>query len=258
MRFGNGPLANTPTVVKNLVIINVLMMLVKMIGHGKLLGFDLDQALGLHYIASPDFKPWQLVTHMFMHSGPGEGNSRWFLHILMNMLGVFMLGAPLEYRWGSRRFLTFYMICGIGAGLFSMGVDAWKYQQLAQLVSAEDIQQLKLQGLQWLRTRDALDGGVSQDLIDLYRMLYRPMIGASGAVFGILVAFGLLYPNVELMIFPLPIPIKAKYFVMLYGAYELYAGYSGSNDGVAHFAHIGGAVVGFVTVMIWKRRLPDT
>jgi rhomboid-like protein len=207
--------------------------------------------LGLHYIGSPDFKPWQLVTYMFMH-----GN---FFHLLSNMVGLFFLGTPLEYRWGSKRFLTFYMICGVGAGVLNMGVQAFEYAQYAQQVDPQDLIHFKAGGLDWLNEKVSNGGGAvdPSPWLALLQLLFVPMVGASGAVFGILVAFGLLYPNLELMIFPLPIPIKAKYFVMLYGAYELFAGFQGfAGDNVAHFAHIGGAVVGLITVLIWKRRLP--
>ena len=257
MRFGNGPLANTPTVVKNLVIINALLLLVKYIGHGQFLGIDLEEQLSLHFIKSPEFKPWQLVTHMFMHAD--------FWHLFMNMLGLFMLGAPLEYRWGSKRFLVFYMICGLGGAALNMAAQGYDYSQLAPYVNGEEMRDVITYGKQaitnLMRGGDGFDNEAMNGMAGLY---FGFMRGASGAVFGILVAFGMLYPNVELMIFPLPIPIKAKYFVLLYGAYELYAGYAGfaglpgGNDGVAHFAHIGGAVAGFITVMIWKRRLPDT
>ena len=258
MQYRTGPLQHTPTVVKNLVIINAIMLLVKYLGKGQLLGFHMDTVLGLHYISSPEFKPWQLVTHLFMH-----GN---FWHLFMNMFGLFMLGAPLEYRWGSKRFLMYYFICGIGAALLYMGVQGWNYHELALTLTPENLALVKSQGPQAMM--DLYMGGVGFDntaMNDLAILLFTDLVGASGAVFGILVAFGMLYPNAELMIFPLPIPIKAKYFVILYGAYELYAGYAQQaglaghqGDNVAHFAHIGGLIVGFITIMIWKRRLPDT
>lgn len=255
MQYRTGPLQHMPTVVKNLVIINALVYLVKYLGRGQFLSFDMDDALGLHYISSPEFRPWQVVTHMFMHGG--------FWHLFMNMFGLFMLGSPLEYRWGSKRFLTYYMICGLGAGILNMGVQAWEYHQLTEWMASTDIAAVRAQGADALI--DLWHGGAGfgdESMNQLAGLLFIDLVGASGAVFGILLAFGMLYPNVELILFPLPIPIKAKYFVALYGAYELYAGYAGlmgrGSDNVAHFAHIGGLVVGFIVLMIWKRRLPHT
>jgi rhomboid-like protein len=241
--YRTGPLESTPTVVKNLVIINALFFLVKFLGNGMFLGQDMDGLLGLHYLTSPEFRPWQLVTHMFMHGD--------IWHLFFNMFGLFMLGAPLEYRWGSQRFLTFYMICGLGAALIYLGVQALDYVQVVGQLSPEQVEMVRRDGQQ-----DMFNNSAMNHLAGLY---FIDLVGASGAIFGVLVAFGMLYPNVELMIFPLPIPIKAKYFVILYGAYELYSGLARHpGDNVAHFAHIGGLVVGFITVMVWRRRLPYT
>ncbi|MCB9184019.1 MAG: rhomboid family intramembrane serine protease [Flavobacteriales bacterium] len=251
MQYRTGPLQSTPTVVKNLVIINALVLLVKYLFNGGFAGHDLDELLGLHYISSPQFKPWQLVTYMFMHGS--------FWHLLFNMIGLFMLGSPLEYRWGSKRFLTYYMICGIGAAVLNMGVQAYEFMELTKGLSASQIAQVKIEGLSGLYEAYERTGEIDPGMWSLASLLFTPMVGASGAVFGILVAFGMLYPNVELIIFPLPIPIKAKWFVILYGGYELFNGFANqAGDNVAHFAHIGGLIVGFVTVMIWKRRLPYT
>lgn len=226
MQYRTGPLQHTPTVVKNLVIINAIILLVKLIGHGQLLGFDMDRVLGLHFPAAPDFRPWQFVTHMFMHGD--------FWHLFMNMFGLFMLGSPLEYHWGSKRFLNFYLLCGLGGAALNTAVQAWELNSLAQQ-------------------------GTMMANLEAARILYTPMVGASGAIFGILAAFGILYPNVELMIFPLPIPIKAKWFVLLYAGYETYAGYAGlmgqGSDNIAHFAHLGGAIVGALLALLWRRRL---
>ncbi len=226
MQYRTGPLQHTPTVVKNLVIINAIVLLVKYLGQGRFLGHHMDSLLGLHFMGSPEFEPWQLVTHMFMHGD--------FWHLFMNMFGLFMLGSPLEYHWGSKRFLNFYLLCGLGGAALNMGVQAWELGRLAE------------------------QGTVAANL-EIGRILYTPMVGASGAIFGILAAFGILYPNVELMIFPLPIPIKAKWFVLLYAGYETYAGYAGlmgqGSDNIAHFAHLGGAVVGALLALLWRRRL---
>jgi rhomboid-like protein len=238
-----GPLEHMPTVVKNLVIINALFYLVKFLGNGQFLGQDMDSLLGLHYLTSPEFRPWQLVTHMFMHGD--------FWHLFFNMFGLLMLGSPLEYRWGSKRFLTYYAICGLGAAAIYLGVQAIDYTQVVALLSPEQVEMVRRDGQQYVFNDSAMN-----HLAGLY---YIDLVGASGAIFGVLVAFGMLYPNVELMIFPLPIPIKAKYFVMIYGAYELYSGLARhQGDNVAHFAHIGGLVVGFITILVWRKRLPYT
>jgi membrane associated rhomboid family serine protease len=229
--------------VKNLVIINALFFLVKFLGNGMFLGQDMDSLLGLHFLSSPEFRPWQLVTYMFMHGGFG--------HLFFNMFGLLMLGSPLEYRWGSQRFLTYYAICGIGSAAIYLGIQSIEHVQLLSELSMEQIAMVKRDGEQYVFNDSAMNS--------LAQLYFVDLVGASGAIFGVLVAFGMLYPNVELMIFPLPIPIKAKYFVMIYGAYELYSGLARhAGDNVAHFAHIGGLVVGFITILIWRKRLPYT
>lgn len=159
---------------------------------------------------NPNFKLWQFITYMFLHSKSSLG------HIFGNMFGLFIFGSSLESYMGSKKFLIYYLITGIGASLLNSGLG---FYELSKMV--EDTQYI-----------------VSQAMI--------PMVGASGAIFGILVAFGVLFPNVELMLLFFPIPIKAKYFVILYGLYELYAGTAGLQQGVAHFAHIGGLITGLI------------
>ncbi|HRH37430.1 MAG TPA: rhomboid family intramembrane serine protease [Flavobacteriales bacterium] len=260
MRFNHntGPLANTPTVVKNLVIINAIMLAVKWMGKGQFLGFDMDQALGLHYIGTPDFRPWQFVTYMFMHAG--------LFHLLGNMFGLFFLGAPLEYRWGSKRFLQFYVICGIGAAVINMGIQSIDYHRVLGMLSPDQMQAINANGREVWETLQRGYGRSFSDpnMNDMVGLMYSGMRGASGAVFGVITAFAMLYPNVELFLYFIPVPIKAKYLAIGYGSIELYLGFAGrfgwpgGGGDVAHFAHIGGLVVGFITVMIWKRRLPYT
>jgi membrane associated rhomboid family serine protease len=202
MRYDANPFAGLPVVVKNLLIINVIMFLLKWTGLGNFAGVSMDEHFGLVNFSSPYFRPWQLVTHMFMHGD--------LLHLAFNMLGLFMLGPPLEYKWGSQRFLTFYMLTGVGAALFYYGVN--------------------------------------------FNVNYH-LVGASGAIYGVLLAFGMTFPNVELMMFPLPIPIKAKYFVLLYGGITVYQSLqSNPGDNVAHLAHLGGMVVGFLLIRLWRHR----
>lgn len=250
MHYRTGPLQNTPTVVKNLVIINAIVLLVKVVGGGRFLGFHMDSVLGLHFVSSPAFEPWQLVSHMFVHGD--------FWHLFMNMFGLFMLGSPLEYQWGSKRFLNFYLLCGLGGAALNLAVQGWEFNQLAQLVSAEDMNEVREHGRAALYSLWMGGNGFGDDAMNqLAGILYTPMVGASGAIFGILAAFGILYPNIELMIFPLPIPIKAKWFVLLYAGYETYAATVGllgqGSDNVAHFAHLGGAAVGALLALMWRK-----
>ena len=244
MRFSSSPFTGLPVVVKNLLIINVIMFLVKVTGLGDFMGRDMDSWFGLHFFTSPLFEPWQLVTHMFMH-----GN---WAHILLNMLGLFMLGPPLEYRWGSKRFFTFYMITGIGASLFYSGVHAIEYAQLLQLMSPDQIDSVMTEGHLALADHQNF---IDPEMAQLNMLMNVPMVGASGALYGVLLAFGMMFPNVELIMFPLPIPIKARYFVLLYAGISVYnAIISNPDDNVAHLAHLGGMVVGFILVKIWQHR----
>lgn len=231
-----------PTVVKNLLIINVIMFLLMYTGMGNFMGQPMTKLLGLHYFASPLFQPWQLVTHMFMHGGLG--------HLALNMLGLFMLGPPLEYRWGSQRFLTFYMVTGIGAGLLYSGAHAFEYFRLVELLSPAEVAEVKDRVVSqvWYT-------GYPEAMYDLGRLLSMPMVGASGALYGVLLAFGMTYPNVELMVFPLFIPIKAKYFVLILGGIAVAMAYiNADGDNVAHLAHLGGMAMGYVMIRLWRHR----
>lgn len=244
------PVAGLPNVVKNLLIINGLMFLLKVVQPMGLSARDLDDLLGLHYPGSPLFRPWQTISYMFMHGD--------FTHLLFNMLGLFMLGPRLEYHWGSQRFLLYYMLCGIGAGLIYLGWLRVEHAQLLASVSADDVAAVKEHLLRVVQDNDArvfTDARLSE-LMSLY---YTPMVGASGAIFGVLLAFGMLYPNVQLFTFIgfLPIPMRAKWFVLFYGIAELYAGIQNNPmDNTAHFAHLGGMLVGFILIKLWERQRP--
>lgn len=209
-----------PIVVKNLLIINVLFFLAT-IATDVVLHIDLKDYLGLHYIGASDFQPFQLVTYMFMH-----GN---FAHLFFNMFALWMFGNTLENIWGANRFLLFYFVCGIGAGLV---------QELVQYI----------QFVTTLDVRIAANHVISMD--DYLNMLTT--VGASGAVYGILLAFGMMFPNSTLYIY-FAIPIKAKWFVLLYGIIELYSGLNGA-DNVAHFAHLGGMLFGLILILYWKKK----
>lgn len=214
-----------PPVTKNIIIINALFFLAMYVTPRY--GIDLTQMMGLHFFLASDFKIYQLITYMFMH-----GN---FAHILFNMFAVWMFGRIVESAWGSRRFLIYYLICGIGAGLF---------QEIAQYIDY---------AASGMSAYDSVNIGTAIIPMDTYLNMLTT-VGASGAVYGILLAFGLSYPEERLFIIPIPIPIKAKYFVIGYAVIELVSGLSSSNDGVAHFAHLGGMVIGFLLILYWTKQ----
>ncbi|GAB6012890.1 rhomboid family intramembrane serine protease [Viscerimonas tarda] len=215
MNQQGGFLGSIPVVTKNLLIINALCWLVQYIFLGK--GIDISAYTGLHFFLSDNFMPHQLITYMFMHDPTG------FTHVFFNMFAVFMFGRTLESVWGAKRFLTYYMITGIGAGLTQELV--WTFQL-------------------WDYLSDPAIGTVSW-----------VTVGASGSVFGILLAFGMLFPNAELIMIPIPIPIKAKYFVIGYGLIELFLGFAKmAGDSVAHFAHLGGLFFGLIVILYWRHK----
>lgn len=244
MRYDASPFSGLPTVVKNLLIINVIFFLVKVTGLGDFGGTDMDTLFGLHFFSSPLFKPWQLVTHMFMHGG--------FAHLALNMLGLYMLAPPLEYKWGSQRFLTYYMLVGVGAALFYSGVHAIEYARLANEAGASGVDEVKRNGTElWSQFQNYTDPSLAR----INQLFNIPMVGASGAIYGVLLAFGMTFPEVELIMFPLPIPIKAKYFVLILGGLSLFNSLgTNPNDNVAHLAHLGGMVVGFILIRLWRDR----
>lgn len=237
---------NIPPVVKNLLIINGLLYVAMLALSGQ--GIDLTSYFGLHYWVSDGFYPHQLVTYMFMHSFQ-------FTHLLFNMFAVWMFGRVLEGVWGSKRFLIYYMITGVGAGIIQLIVIHFRLMPLYDSLSPEAIDFAIQNG------HDLLNGGKGPiqfvqdpDFIDFLLLVNTTTVGASGSVFGILLAFGMLFPNTELMLLFPPIPIKAKWFVIIYGAIELYSGVvNNSGDNVAHFAHLGGMLFGFILIKYWNK-----
>lgn len=212
-----------PAVTKNLLIINVLCFFGALVA--RRYGMDLNNLLGLHFFMASDFKLFQLITYMFMHAD--------FQHIFFNMFAVWMFGRTLEHVLGPKRFLIYYMVCGIGAGLV---------QELVQYV-------------QYLVELSHYDG-VNTGLVVIPMAEYLNMmttVGASGAVYGVLLAFGMLFPESQMFVFPIPFPIKAKFFVVGYAIIELFAGLGASGDGIAHFAHLGGMIFGFFLIMYWRK-----
>ncbi|MBQ7772496.1 MAG: rhomboid family intramembrane serine protease [Bacteroidales bacterium] len=211
-------MGSMPPVVKNLLLINILAYVVTM-----LTGNFMYENFALFYFKSPFFKPIQLVTHMFMHGG--------FTHIFFNMYTLFIFGCVLERVWGSQKFLFYYFVTGLGAALLHLGVMYLQLQGYIADANAGDIYAAaKIQAL-----------------------LSTPTVGASGAIYGLLLAYGMLFPNnVMQLIFP-PVALKAKWFVLIFGALELVLGLSGRGSDVAHFAHLGGMIFGYFLIVYWKK-----
>ncbi|MCW8897423.1 MAG: rhomboid family intramembrane serine protease [Flavobacteriales bacterium] len=231
---------NIPPVVKNLLIINVLFYLATVLLEQQ--GINITGYLGLHYIESNQFYPHQLITYMFMHGS--------VMHIFFNMFAVWMFGRVLEQVWGPKRFLIYYMATGIGAGIIQILVAYIRLISVRDLLSPEEFDYIINNGYEILQNRQNFTDPIAAQANILINI---GTVGASGAVFGILLAFGMLFPNTELMLLFPPIPIKAKWFVIFYGIFELYAGFANNpNDNVAHFAHLGGMLFGFVLIKYWK------
>lgn len=213
---------NLPTTTKNLLLINALVFAATYF----LQSWDIAGKLGLHFFMASDFHLYQLVTYMFVHGG--------FTHIFFNMFALWMFGRVMENVWGPRKFLFYYMICGIGAGIM------------------QEIAQLGTYYVEGLYAYDQVNIGTSILTTGQYLNLWNT-VGASGAVYGILLAFGMTFPNERIFIFPIPVPIKAKWFVIGYAALELYSSISSSMDGVAHVAHLGGMLFGLLLILYWRR-----
>lgn len=218
---------NIPTVTKNLLILNVLAYLVGMLFGNRAGG--LNDLFGLHFFLAPDFGLYQLVTYMFMHAS--------LSHLFFNMFALWMFGCIVERTWGARKFLVYYMVCGIGAGLLQEMAQFVQFYMLA----AENVHGFSVSQIMTVAKASAAG-------INLWTT-----VGASGAIYGILLAFGMLYPEERMFIFPLPVPIKAKFFVVGYAAIELFMAFSISGDDVAHLAHLGGMLFGFLLIRYWRR-----
>jgi len=254
-----------PVVIKNLVIINVLFFLAQStLGATGMI--DLEDFLGLHHVKSPLFQPWQLVTHLFLH-----GN---LMHILSNMFALWMFGSILENLWGPKRFLTFYFLCGIGAGLIQLASLWYQYQNLLDTFVAIKNHPTPESIITFYNNY----GGSSQACINIARdyladvaandyssvlqcvsdqtnkLISHPTIGASGAVFGILAAFVYLFPNTSIYLYFF-IPIKAKWIGLFYFGSEVVSAFQNNpTDNVAHWAHLGGGLVGFLLILTWNKK----
>lgn len=215
---------NIPQVTRYLLIINIVMFIITLLV--KPMGIDLTSVLGLHFFKASDFHVYQLITYMFMHGG--------WMHIIMNMFMLWMFGMVIENVWGPRKFLFYYIVCGIGAGLC---------QELAQYGS------YVIQGLDAYQFVSMEGTSVSMDSY----LNMMTTVGASGAIYAVLLAFGMLFPEERMFIIPIPIPIKAKWLVLGSVALELFYALGQPGDGVAHVAHLGGMLFGFVLIKYWQK-----
>ncbi|MDR1171235.1 MAG: rhomboid family intramembrane serine protease [Bacteroidales bacterium] len=255
--------------VKNLLIINVLLFVATYV-LGSQFNLDLTRRLALYYPGSEYFRPYQFVTHMFMHGGIGHGGIG---HIFFNMYALWMFGTPIENAWGGKRFLFYYLFCGLGAAALHTLVNYLIFSGMAADITAftnspspeifkqfveahKDFFNQNVYDFinQW--TMSPGDSAYAATALENMHGVYQstiniPTVGASGAIFGILLAFGMMYPNVQLMIIFLPVPIKAKWMVTGYGALELIFGVIQPGSSIAHFAHVGGMLFGFILIRYW-------
>lgn len=241
---GGGFLAQIPPVTRNLIIINLLIWLVGAIAPD--FGSTLFRVAGLHYVASDAFNPAQLITYMFLHSPS-------ITHVLFNMFSLWMFGCMMENVWGSRRYFVYYFICGIGAALVQEAVWAltWQHDYIYGIARLNGMTYDTMQGV----VEHAIATGDSEFMSAIAQFKSHILtVGASGAVFGILLGFAFTFPNLPLYIFFIPIPIKAKYMVIGYGVIEFFLGVSRSLDTVAHFAHLGGMLFGLILLLYWKKK----
>ena len=214
-----GFLSNIPVATKNIIIINVLVMIMTSLN-----GDFMYEKFALFYPTSPFFHWWQPVTHMFMHGG--------FWHLFFNMYTLYFFGRVLEERWGAKKFLIFYFVTGLGAALVHTGVE-W------------------LQVHHWMS--QVADGSFAAQA-KIHALKMTPTVGASGAIYGVLMGFAMLYPDAVLsLIFP-PISMKAKWFVLVFGGIDLLTGVTGVGGGIAHFAHLGGLIFGYLLILYWKKK----
>lgn len=236
-------LRNLPPVTLNLLIINILVYIIMAVSPTA--SAMIDRYGALHYFSSPAFNPAQFFTYMFVHQG--------FTHLFFNMFALLMFGGVIERSMGSGRFLFYYISCGLGAALIQTGVFALVINHASAGLSPDAIEYSIREGYVSMTTGSDFYGTLQ--MRDLAILVNTPMVGASGAIYGVLLAFGMLYPNQPLYLFFIPVPIKAKWVVIGYGALELLLGisqYQSSN--IAHFAHLGGMLIGLLIILYWKKK----
>ncbi|MBI9055388.1 MAG: rhomboid family intramembrane serine protease [Bacteroidales bacterium] len=269
--MNNIRLSDIPPVVRNLIIINALMLLVTWVLENAF-GIDLGQILGLHYFKSEMFHPYQYVTHIFMHGG--------LMHLFFNMFALWMFGRILETVWGSKKFFIYFIVTGLGAAALHTFVIHLQMTSIINDINAfsntpspegfailikKSFTEINPQHYReflssWYSNPDNPNYiGAAKELLNKYLdfKMNIPTVGASGAVFGVLLAFGMLFPNTQLMLLFPPIPIKAKYFVIGYGVLELWLGLTRPGSNIAHFAHLGGMLFGFILLKYWKSKRSD-
>ncbi len=239
-------LKNLPVVTKNIIIINVIIWLACFVSD------PLRFWLTGYFFESENFRPWQIITHMFMHANYDGGHNIQITHILFNMFGVYMFGSALEYTWGPKRFLNYYLLCGLGAFALHQGIAYIEIHHISNALGDDVWNLILTDGADALRKNMNFE---DQQLSKLNALVNSGLVGASGCLFGLLLAYGMTYPNNELMMMFIPVPIKAKYFVMIYGGLELMLALRNSpTDNVAHYAHLGGMIFGFIILKIWKQQ----
>lgn len=232
---------NMPVVTKNLLIINVAIWIIMALIHP--VRHFLEQYGALYYFTSDSFLPTQLITYMFIHVN--------FMHLFFNMFALIMFGPQIEWSLGSKRFLFYYISCGIGAALIQEGVFALMLTKYTAMFPPEQFDQIIREGARALsQGMDFSDPTMST----INRLVNGGTVGASGAIYGVLLAFGMLFPNYQLMLIIPPMPVKAKWLVVGYAVIELVYGVGGSSSGVAHFCHLGGMVAGLFIILYWKHK----
>lgn len=239
--FNNSIINQIPPVTKNLILVNVIIWLAMLLFPQEI-GVMMDRHCGLHYYLSQDFIFTQFISYQFVHAG--------FQHLFFNMFALFMFGMAIESIMGPKRFITYYLICGIGAGLIQMGVNAIEFHHYSSMLTNAEVQMVINQGTdilhQGLNYRDNLLGSLNM-------LINTPTVGASGAIYGILLAFGMFFPNRPIYIIFIPYPIKAKWVIVGYAVLELMLGVGHANTGIAHFAHLGGMIFGFLLILYWRK-----
>jgi len=231
--------------IKHLIILNVIFF-----AAASFIGPSLSNWFALYFPENEHFGFWQFVTHMFMHGG--------FMHILFNMYALWAFGSPLEQMWGRNKFLFFYFSAGIGAGLIYTAVNYFQFNSVYNELINAGMQASDIQTLLETRSYNAriLDVIPEKKLAEIYQIYNTPAVGASGAIYGVLVAFGMSFPNAKLALIFLPVPIAAKYFIPVLIGLDLFSGVTGFSifgGGIAHFAHVGGAIIGFIMMKYWQK-----